>query len=90
MNNCIVKLFSLKLQYSDPKGLTSHSFIDEEVCICTLFRKKRFMLDEMTWLVFGNLGSGFEKQVPGFYFQKPGYPGRVSGFQKCTKLTNFG
>ena len=40
--------------------------------------------------MFGNLGSGFEKQVPGFYFQKPGYPGRVSGFQKCTKLTIFG
>ena len=33
MNNCIVKLFSLKLQYSDPKGVTSHSFIDEEVCM---------------------------------------------------------
>ena len=41
-------------------------------------------------IVFGNLGSGFEKKVPGFYFQKPGYPGRVSGFQKYTKLTNFG
>ena len=51
-------------------------------------------------LVFGNLGSGFEKQVPRFYFQKPGYPGRVLGFQnvpnwrflaeKIAKLALFG
>ena len=47
----------------------------------------------LSHLVFGNLGSGFEKQVPGFYFQKPGYPGRVSGFQnienKASKMSQI-
>ena len=31
-----------------------------------------------------------KKWVSGFDFKKPGYPGRVSGFQKCIKVAIFG
>ena len=41
-------------------------------------------------LVMANPRRVLKKRVSGFDFQKPGYPGRVSGFQKCIKLAIFG
>ena len=41
------------------------------------------------WLVMANLGQVLKKQVSGFDFKKPGYPGRVLGFQNCTNLANL-
>ena len=41
------------------------------------------------YLVMANLGQVLKKQVSGFHFKKPGYPGRVLGFQKCTNLANL-
>ena len=40
--------------------------------------------------VIANPGLGFEKRVSGFDFKRLGYPGRVSGFQKCTNMALFG
>ena len=37
-----------------------------------------------------NPGRVLKKRVSGFDFKKPGYPGRVLGFQKCTKLAFCG
>ena len=39
--------------------------------------------------MMANLGQVLKKQVSGFDFKKPGYPGQVSGFQKCTNLANL-
>ena len=44
----------------------------------------------MIKLVIGNPGRVLKKRVSGFDFKKPGYPGRVSGFQKWIKLAIFG
>ena len=41
------------------------------------------------WIVMANLGQVLKKQVSGFDFKKPGYPGRVLGFQNCTNLANL-
>ena len=43
----------------------------------------------MQLLVMANLGQVLKKQVSGFDFKKPGYPGRVLGFQNCTNLANL-
>ena len=40
-------------------------------------------------IVMANLGQVLKKQVSGFDFKKPGYPGRVLGFQNCTNLANL-
>ena len=40
-------------------------------------------------LVMANLGQVLKKQVLGFDFKKPGYPGWVLGFQNCTNLANL-
>ena len=40
-------------------------------------------------LVIANPGRILKKLVSGFNFKKPGYPGQVLGFQKCTKLAFF-
>ena len=37
-------------------------------------------------VVMANLGQVLKKQVSGFDFKKPGYPGRVLGFPNCTNL----
>ena len=37
-----------------------------------------------------NPGRVLKTWVSGCDFKKPGYPGQVSGFQKCTKLAIFG
>ena len=39
--------------------------------------------------MMANLGQVLKKQVSGFDFKKPGYPGRVLGFQNCTNLANL-
>ena len=38
---------------------------------------------QQVYIVMANPGRVLKKRVSGFDFQKPGYPGRVSGFQKC-------
>ena len=43
----------------------------------------------MLFLMMANLGQVLKKQVSGFDFKKPGYPGRVLGFQNCTNLANL-
>ena len=40
-------------------------------------------------LVMANLGQVLKKQVSGFDFKKPGYPGWVLGFKNCTNLANL-
>ena len=39
-------------------------------------------------VVMANLGQVLKKQVSGFDFKKPGYPGWVLGFQNCTNFAN--
>ena len=41
-------------------------------------------------VVIGDPGRVLKKRVSGFDYKKPGYPGRVSGFQKWIKLAIFG
>ena len=53
-------------------------FIAIQKNYCTIFLYFR--------LVMANLGQVLKKQVSGFDFKKPGYPGRVLGFQNCTNL----
>ena len=40
-------------------------------------------------LVMANLEQVLKKQVSGFDLKKPGYPGRVLGFQNNTNLANL-
>ena len=68
---------------------------------CLFFRKctgvqiilyknyKFFCWWKVQWIVMANLGQVLKKQVSGFDFKKPGYPGRVLGFQNCTNLANL-
>ena len=44
----------------------------------------------LVYFVRGQVRNSDGKPRPGFDFKKPGYQGRVSGFQKCTKLAIFG
>ena len=53
-----------------------------------------FVLNETSnsiylYVVMANLGQVMKKQVSDFDFKKPGYPGRVLGFQNCKNLANL-
>ena len=81
---CSIICIQFRPMYTETNR-TQHEIMYNWIYVCS-----HEFVEWCSLIVNSNPSQVLTKRDSGFNFEKPGYPGWVSGFQKCTKLVILG